>query len=222
MIKLAHVLHRTSGLSRDEFLRDYRRFHESNRKGSLPYSIHLPYPTDALRAGPLGAEARAARCDGLSFQWLADGSAATSGGEEAVASVDRCDGYLLDEVVHWDRLGDRPAGRASPGIKMIAVVRRRPGLSASEFRRRYLEHAAVAHEHHPGIARYVQNFVTGAITANAPAVDGIAELHFATEADLTKRFYRDDASPKSVAADIARFMTPRGSWSILATEYVVR
>jgi hypothetical protein len=133
--------------------------------------------------------------------------------------VARAETYLLEERVHWDDLGDRRRpDEASPGIKMIAFVRRRSDLSPATFRERYLEHASLARVHHPGIARYVQNFVLERWADEAPPIDAIAELHFASEADLTRRFYRDEASPEVIARDVARFLSPREGWSILAIE----
>lgn len=223
MTKIALVLHRDPALSRREFLRRYEQADRSaGRALATRQTIHLPHETDALRAAPAGHPPQPARCDGLSFQWIDAAAPPPMPIEEPREAIERIDAYRVKEVIHWDTLGDRPAGERSPGIKMIAFVRRLPELSSSEFRERYLEHAAIARHHHPGIARYVQNFVTTALTDEAPQLDGIAELHFATEADLTGRFHRDESSVKVVGADVARFMSMRGAWSILATEYVVR
>lgn len=223
MTKLALVLHRAATLSREEFL---RRYEEAGRSAARPLAthkaLHLPHETDALRAIPAGQRPQPARCDGLSFHWSDAPAPRPTPTEEPQEAIGRIDAYRVDEVVHWDRLRGRAAGARSPGLKMIAFVRRLPELSPGDFRERYLEHATIAREHHPGIARYVQNFVTDAWTNDAPPVDGIAELHFATQEDLTKGFYRDESSAKAVGADVARFMSMRGAWSILATEYVVR
>ncbi len=220
MEKIGLVLHRTPNVPRAIFRQRYQEWHASpsaTPSGVARHTAHLPHETDSLRADAVGQKPRPAGCDGLSFQWF----------EDVVPPIDaidegRVDAYRLDEVIHWDRMGERPMGTTSPGVKLIAFVRRQPELSTAEFRERYLQHAEIAREHHPGIARYVQNFVTEPLSDDAPQVDGIAELHFVTEADLTTRFYRHEGSAAVVGADVQRFMTLRGSYSILATEVVVR
>lgn len=220
MPKTALILHRDPALSRSEFLDQYENSPRPGSKDAAPHTLHLPYETDALRAASAGLKPQPARCDGLSFLW-ASTTPAEAPRETPAEAIVRTDAYALDEIVHWDRGPARRPGAQSPGIKMIAIVQRRADLSPEEFRTRYLEHAAIAREHHPGIARYVQNFVTSSLTPGAPPVDGIAELHFATEADLTERFYGGDESASVVAEDVRRFMSFRDSWSILATEFVV-
>ena len=219
MTKTVLVLHRVARLSRDEFQTRYEAAQTGSDGTARHRTIHLPFDTDALRAEALGLPAQRARCDGVSLHWSDDPAPLRK--EETHDAIARTDAYRVEEVVHWDHLPGRPRGRA-PGIKMMAFVRSLPGLSPEEFRQRYLEHARVAQLHHPGAARYVQNFVTETLTDGAPAVSGIAELSFETESDLTHRFYRDDRSPKIVAEDVARFMTYRGAWSILAHEIVVQ
>jgi hypothetical protein len=105
---------------------------------------------------------------------------------------------------------------------MIAFVRRRPGLSFLEFEERYREHAEVARFHHPGVARYVQSFVRGSLTSDAPALDAVAQLSFASREDLAERFYRDEESREIVAADVERFLDRERTWSVLAVERVLR
>lgn len=218
MSKIALVVHRVAELTRSDFHARLEAAHSRPSVSPHRHTIHLPYETDALRAEPLRFEPQPARCDAVSFRWNDDPAIVT---EEPRAAISRVDAYRVDEVIHWDRLPRWPTVGRSPGVKMMAFVRGLPELSPEEFRDRYLQHADVAREHHPGIARYVQNFVTEALTEGVPALSAIAELHFETESDLTERFYRDDASPKAVADDVHRFMRYRGSWSILATEIVV-
>ena len=131
--------------------------------------------------------------------------------------VDRVDAYPVDEVLHWDRLPDVSIGSAAPGLQLIVFICRPPHLSAADFRARYLEHADIARVHHPGIARYVQNYVIEAPSGGAPAVDAITEIWFASEDDFRDRFYRDEESKKIVAADVPRFMRPEDAWSLQTT-----
>jgi uncharacterized protein (TIGR02118 family) len=115
-------------------------------------------------------------------------------------------GYVVDEVVQWDVERSWPLGQPSPGIKQISFVHKLPTIDGTEFRYRYQQgHGPIARVHHPGIWRYTLNFVVEAVTPDAPPLDAIAELHFQTEDDFRNRYYRDTDSPKTVAADVARF-----------------
>ena len=109
------------------------------------------------------------------------------------------------EVVHWDALGE-PDART---VALVYFVRRRRGLDYAEFERHYRErHAPLARKHHPGIARYVQNFLVDADDAERE-FDAVSELWFASERDSRERFYRDAESERIVAEDVARFLEPR-------------
>jgi hypothetical protein len=115
--------------------------------------------------------------------------------------------WKVEEVLHWD--DPRPADETQPGGSdwvLFYFLRRRRDLTQQEFRRRYCEgHAPLARVHHPGIRRYVQNFVVEA-GEGAPECHAVAQLHFAGESDLRARFYRDASSPSVIATDVARFM----------------
>lgn len=109
------------------------------------------------------------------------------------------------EVVHWDALGAPDADT----VAMVCFVRRRRGMSYADFERHYRErHAPLAREHHPGIARYVQNFLAAPDDAER-AVDAVSELWFRSAREHRERFYRDAASERVVAEDVARFLEPR-------------
>jgi hypothetical protein len=64
----------------------------------------------------------------------------------------------------------------------------------------------------------VQNVVVEPITAEAPAVDGIAELHFRSIADLRDRFYDSDEGRQIVADDVSAFLDRGAGWRVLARE----
>ena len=63
-------------------------------------------------------------------------------------------------------------------------------------------HAPLAREHHVGMCRYVQHVV---VDGTDERVDAIAELHFASQADLDDRFYDSDDGRAAIAADVATF-----------------
>ena len=52
----------------------------------------------------------------------------------------------------------------------------------------------------------MQHLISDALTPDAPAFDGLAELGFASDADLRDRLYRDDAGRAAIDADVATFL----------------
>src|SRR5680860_995569 len=101
---------------------------------------------------------------------------------DALPPLDRAEAYRVDEHVQWDRGGAT--------VARISFVRRAPGMAHEEFARHWTEvHTPLARAHHPGICRYVQNVVVEPLTADAPDVDGIAELGFASLDDFRDRMY---------------------------------
>lgn len=63
-------------------------------------------------------------------------------------------------------------------------------------------HGLLAVKHHIGVCRYVQHVV---VDGCDDRVEAIAELHFASPADLADRFYDSDDGRRAIAADIATF-----------------
>jgi uncharacterized protein (TIGR02118 family) len=167
-------------------------------------------PTNALVAEQAGRTPRAQRLDGVLAAWWEDDRAQELPGAHA---------YRVEESLHWD---DAPAdhdvsapGGSAPGVAVLYFVQPRADLSQAEFVSRYRGgHAPLARVHHPGIRRYVQNFVLE-VGAGAPAWGAISELHFASEADFRERFYRDAESPAIIARDIARFTDPNTGFALV-------
>jgi uncharacterized protein (TIGR02118 family) len=166
-------------------------------------------PSNAILAALAGAPVRPQRHAGVVLAWPAD-ARERAAAESALAS--RSDAlHAADEVRHWDELGadDRDA------VLLCYFVRRRADLSFDAFRTHYRErHAPLARVHHPGIARYVQNFA--ATGAAADGVDAVSELWFRSEADARTRFYRDEESRRVIAEDVQRFLDPSGGSALVA------
>ena len=110
-------------------------------------------------------------------------------------------------MVHWDDLGGADAG----AVVLTYLVVRRADLSFAEFEAHYrAKHAPLARVHHPGIARYVQNFVESRAGDGASApIDAISELWFRSEVDARTRFYRDAESARVIGEDVRRFIDLR-------------
>ena len=100
------------------------------------------------------------------------------------------------------------AGEESPGIGRISFVRALPGArprrDGPALGRGALADRTGAP---PALWRYVQNVVVEPITADAPEIDGIAELRFRSVADLRERFYDSEEGKRIVAEDVASSST---------------
>lgn len=111
------------------------------------------------------------------------------------------DVYEVETTVRWDELGG-PAP-----VTRLVLVRRHPDLTHEQFAEHWgTVHPPLARAHHPGLARYVQHVITDALTPDAPPFDGLAELGFASAADLRDRMYGDDADRAAIDADVATFL----------------
>lgn len=131
-------------------------------------------------------------------------------------------GWWVDENNAWIYDRDWPDGTATPGIKQISLVARRPDLTFDEFVARYRNHVNIAKLHHIGCWQYVQNFVADAIgTRPAPLIDGVSELWFRSVDDMIERFYTGPASPDAVRDDTSGFIDFANTRSYLTIETIV-
>jgi uncharacterized protein (TIGR02118 family) len=102
-------------------------------------------------------------------------------------------------------------------VTRISFVRRARGLTREDFARHWSQvHAPLARRHHPGVCRYVQNVVIHTLRPDAPHVDGIAELGFASLDDLRERMYDSPAGQELIAADVREFIDVAAGWRMLA------
>jgi uncharacterized protein (TIGR02118 family) len=118
--------------------------------------------------------------------------------------------YRAREVLHWDEF----AGADGDAVVLTYLVRRRADLSFADFEAHYRErHAPLTRIHHPGIARYVQNFIEPQGAESEP-IDAISELWFRSEDDARTRFYRDEESARVIGEDVRRFIDLRSGTAI--------
>ena len=176
---------------------------------AAPHLVCRADPTDAILAAQRGAAARPQSHAGVAFVWPRD-AAECAHAESALAPY--CSRiHRLREVLHWDELD----ARRERGVVLTYFVHRRADLSFAAFETHYRErHAPLARIHHPGIARYAQNFAEP--DAADRAVDAISELWFRSEDDARTRFYRDDESRRVIAEDVRRFVDLRGGGAFAA------
>jgi uncharacterized protein (TIGR02118 family) len=117
--------------------------------------------------------------------------------------------YRVDERVQWER--------SDSAVTRISFVRRARGLTREDFARHWSQaHTPLARRHHPGVCRYVQNVVVHQLTPDAPDVDGIAELGFASIDDFRERMYDSPAGKETIAADVREFIDVAAGWRMLA------
>jgi uncharacterized protein (TIGR02118 family) len=177
---------------------------------AVPHLFCRADVTDAILASLAGADARPQAYAGVVFAWPRD-ERESAAAESALASAGAVI-HRVQEVLHWDELGEEITG----AVVLTYLVKRRPDLSFDAFMTHYREkHAPLARVHHPGIARYVQNFIAPD-PAQPAAVDAISELWFRSERDARERFYRDDESRAVIGEDVRRFIDLRSGAAFAA------
>jgi uncharacterized protein (TIGR02118 family) len=118
--------------------------------------------------------------------------------------------YEVDETVQW---WPEDAG---PPLTRLSFLRAAPGVTRRQFADHWHDvHTPLARAHHPNVVAYVQNVVISALTPNAPAVDGIAELSFLDLDDMQARRYDSEAGKAIIAADVRRFIDLSAGWRVL-------
>ena len=123
------------------------------------------------------------------------------------------DVYAAEALEQWDDL------QGHPEVVQLVFVRRHPGLTHDEFVEHWTTvHPPLARAHHPGLARYVQHVITDALTPDAPAFDGMAELAFATRDDQRERMYGSDDDRAAIAADVATFLDVAAGRRLIGTD----
>jgi hypothetical protein len=93
-------------------------------------------------------------------------------------------GYAVHESPYLLSERSWPCGTESPGLILLTMFRKKPGLPEHEFMRIWFgEHSPLSIVIHP-LINYIRNVVTGTLTDNAPEFDGIVEEHFGSDRDL--------------------------------------
>lgn len=128
--------------------------------------------------------------------------------------------WLVKEFLPVSYARSWPSGEASPGIRMLSTVHRRPDLSREAFEAHWLgPHAVVAKSYTVAVWHYSQNVVLEAMGHDSD-VDGFVGMHFRTAADLQARWRDHPEEAARGAADAAKFMTVERSIHMTAIETV--
>ncbi len=116
-----------------------------------------------------------------------------------------------------------PDGARTPGVEVLAAMRRNPALSRDDFDAQWREvHAPLALRHHPGLWEYRQNTVLGVETPGSPAFDGIAVLGFPSVEDCASRLHASPQDGAAILADLGRFVDLARSEATVTGEYLLR
>jgi uncharacterized protein (TIGR02118 family) len=97
-----------------------------------------------------------------------------------------------------------PSESPSPGVTAAFGMLRRPDLTHEQADAHWRDiHAPLALRHHPGMWHYHQISVDAVLTG--PAYDGIALCAFASDQEMTERFFGGPEDRDVISADVAKF-----------------
>jgi len=104
---------------------------------------------------------------------------------EMTANMDGFTGaYRVEEAIPLAYEKNWADGTATPGICLLTLFHRKPGISREQFMARWHEgHTPLSLRLHP-LYNYNRNVVTGELTGASPWFDGIVEEQFREKGDL--------------------------------------
>lgn len=106
-------------------------------------------------------------------------------------------------------------------IKIVSVLKRKPGLSVEDFQRYWRNNHAPIVSRLPGLRRYVQSHtLLGGYRRGQPAADGLAELWFDDSAAL--RALQGGPALAAVLADEPNFVNLRDFIQVYSEEHVIK
>lgn len=116
-----------------------------------------------------------------------------------------------------------PDGARTPGVEMLACVRRAPALGADAFHAHWRErHGPLALRHHAGLWEYRQQRVLAILSPHSPDFDGIAVLGFPDAEAYRERLYDSPEGRAAISDDLARFVDLPRSEATFTGEYILR
>jgi uncharacterized protein (TIGR02118 family) len=116
-----------------------------------------------------------------------------------------------------------PDGARTPGVELLAAMRRSPELSHEAFDAHWREvHAPLAVRQNPGLWEYRQNAVLAVETPGSPDFDGIAVLGFASADECRFRLHGSPDDGAALLADLAGVLDLSRSESTVTGEYLLR
>jgi hypothetical protein len=119
---------------------------------------------------------------------------------------------------------DWAAAQASPGVTLLALMKRHPALSREAFFERWYNHTEISLRIHP-LTRYHRNAVLRKVAGNGADWDGIVEERVGDVEDMRpERFYIGENVEAMTVADLLAFVdVPNGGMRCgLLREYIVK
>jgi len=170
--------------------------------GASSLVVNFPRLPEAARALPGEDGSQVAALVSARFP---DENAARQASEALRPESGAVAGYVVGEAVPLDY--DRrswPDGAATPGIKQVTLLRRKPGLAYDDFLRSWHDvHTPLALRTHP-LWAYNRNVVERPLGSGMPDYDGIVELMFRSVEDLTEpaRFFGSQEGMRAILHDV--------------------
>jgi hypothetical protein len=154
----------------------------------------------------------------------ADASVRLAGEIAAVFEVPcRCEIYTVREQVQRNYERTWGTCEASPGVKLIATVSRKPGLTLAAFKSHWSGvHADIALANPVRMWRYVQNVVIARSDGASPDVDGIVEMHYRDPEALKTRMQVAPVETMRGIEDAQAFMNLANAESIISVETILK
>jgi uncharacterized protein (TIGR02118 family) len=116
-----------------------------------------------------------------------------------------------------------PDGARTPGVELVAAMRRSPALSHDAFDAHWRDlHAPLVLRQQPGPWEYRQNSVIAVETPGSPDFDGIAVLGFPSVEDCASPLHAASDGRAALQDDLARFVDLARSESTVTGEYLLR
>jgi uncharacterized protein (TIGR02118 family) len=130
--------------------------------------------------------------------------------------------YRVEELAKREYERDWPPGVASPGINLICLVHRKPGMTWDAYSEHWRNgHGPLALRHQPGFWRYFQNHVHEHLTDDTPRFDGIGELHFRVARDAVEKMFDSPEGQQAIRLDTTRFMDNDRSECVAMQEHLL-
>lgn len=119
------------------------------------------------------------------------------------SSVTTLHAYIVESRLVFDR-GE--SGSPGSSITLLGRLMFHADLPDSAARRSWTLHAKLAERVHVGADRYIQNWVTRALTPDSPPARGMPEMRFPDERALVERFFDSDRGRDEILQDTAHFV----------------
>lgn len=103
-------------------------------------------------------------------------------------------------------------GRTTPGVKLMMAIERKAELTHEQFVEHWIgHHAPMILENNPSAQHYVTNVVDSRLSEEGPALDGVAELGFASQEDMERELFNPERAAQTLE-DNAKFIGSLRAW----------